>query len=150
MCVIIDTNMAGVVFGPFPIPDAIPVMTWITDGDGKLAYGGKLAAELLQIKKFRGWLVEQYRAGNAIRYPDEAINREVIRVRPQCQSDDSHIIALARVSGARVLYTNDRQLQNDFTDKNLLRNPRGKVYQRSEHQRLFKSAPRCRAIPKTA
>ena len=45
-----------------------------------------------------------------------------------CKSNDPHVIALAQISGARLLYSNDNTLQDDFQDKNLLDNPRGKVY----------------------
>ena len=44
------------------------------------------------------------------------------------KSNDPHIIALAQVSGSRLLYSNDSDLQDDFTDGRLINNPRGKVY----------------------
>ena len=44
------------------------------------------------------------------------------------KSDDPHILALAQLSDVRLLYTNDGDLQQDFGDKNLIDNPRGKVY----------------------
>ena len=44
------------------------------------------------------------------------------------KSDDPHILALAQVSGVRLLYTNDRPLHGDFGNKRLIDNPRGKVY----------------------
>ncbi|MCE2463042.1 MAG: hypothetical protein J4F46_03880 [Dehalococcoidia bacterium] len=31
-----------------------------------------------------------------------------------CRSDDPHVIALARISGTRLLYTNDNDLEGDF------------------------------------
>ena len=50
-----------------------------------------------------------------------------------CESDDPHIIALAQISGARLLYTNDLALQRDFRKRDLIADPRGKVY--STHRR---------------
>ena len=44
------------------------------------------------------------------------------------QSDDSHVIALARASGARLLYTGDTALIADFKDKRLIDKPRGRIY----------------------
>ena len=44
------------------------------------------------------------------------------------KSDDPHVIALAQISGARLLYSNDPDLQQDFGDKRLIDSPRGKVY----------------------
>ena len=46
----------------------------------------------------------------------------------KCRSDDPHILALAQVSDVRLLYTNDGDLQQDFGNKSLIDNPRGKVY----------------------
>jgi len=37
------------------------------------------------------------------------------------------IVALAQVSGARLLYSNDRNLQQDFGNKAFIDKPRGKV-----------------------
>jgi len=51
----------------------------------------------------------------------------------QFSSNDLHVLALARVSGARLLYSEDRKLQRDFTK--ILR---GKVYSKVDHQHLFK------------
>ena len=48
-------------------------------------------------------------------------------------SDDPHVLALAFVSGARLLYTNDPRLQRDFTNPALIR-PRGKVYSTAVHR----------------
>ena len=31
-----------------------------------------------------------------------------------CRSDDPHVIALAKISGTRLLYTNDNGLEGDF------------------------------------
>lgn len=50
-----------------------------------------------------------------------------------CVSDDEHIIALAQISGARLLYSNDGDLHKDFRNKNLIDNPRGKVYSTREN-----------------
>ncbi len=67
------------------------------------------------------------------------------------RSDDAHIIALARVSGARLLYSNDHSLQQDFTDHRLVSNPRGKVFSTrqtsaltSAHRNLLANKNLCR------
>ena len=44
------------------------------------------------------------------------------------QSDDPHVLALAQASGARLLYSNDGPLQDDFRNRRLIDNPRGSVY----------------------
>ena len=52
---------------------------------------------------------------------------DILVERGVCQSNDQHVIALAIVSGARLLYSNDRRLQRDFKDRRLI-DPPGKVY----------------------
>ena len=44
------------------------------------------------------------------------------------ESDDPHVIALAQLSGARLLYSNDAALQRDFRSPQLINSPRGRVY----------------------
>ena len=60
-------------------------------------------------------------------------------MRGAVKSDDPHIIALAQVSGARLLYSNDKSLQQDFKNKDLINNPRGKVYITNECRGNFSS-----------
>jgi len=54
---------------------------------------------------------------------EEALYRSSV-----CISNDHHIISLAQVSGARLLYSNDKRLQHDFKNRVLINNPHGKVY----------------------
>lgn len=44
------------------------------------------------------------------------------------KSDDPHVLALAQVSGARLLYSNDQDLSDDFRDRRFIDSPQGKVY----------------------
>ena len=54
-----------------------------------------------------------------------------------CVSNDVHILALARAAGVRLLISLDRDLHRDFTNPQILRNPRGKVYQNRQHAKLL-------------
>ena len=69
-------------------------------------------------------------SGRVERVGDEAAEAETVRMAEQkaCGSNDAHVIALALVSGARLLYSNDKDLGNDFGNKKLIKNPQGKVY----------------------
>ena len=58
-----------------------------------------------------------------------------------CISDDPHVIALARISGARLLCSNDKDLQQDFGTKNLIDRPRGKVYSTRDKQKYKEYQP---------
>lgn len=89
-------------------------------------------------------------------YVKDIDDEEVDRVAEQlcrdraCKSDDEHIIALARVGRARLLYSHDTALHRDFGNRELLSNPLGKVYStrtRSEftdgHRRLLANRNLC-------
>ena len=65
------------------------------------------------------WVVEE---------SEVEVRTEELRTAEVCVSNDPHIIALAQVSRSRRLYSNDSDLQADFTDKMLIDKPRGKVY----------------------
>ena len=56
-----------------------------------------------------------------------------------CRSDDAHVLALAKVSGARLLFTNDQALQNDFGNRGIVSGTRGKVYTTLKHQEIRRS-----------
>ena len=131
MCAIVDLNVASEVFGEDPPPAAEEFLEWLSDGRGVLVVGGKLQEELDgHSPDFRRWasqaiLARQMRVVNE----DEVGDRErQIRSAGECRSDDPHVLALAQVSGARLLYSNDRALQQDFADHRLINRPRGKVY----------------------
>lgn len=51
---------------------------------------------------------------------------------PSLTSNDPHVIALADVSGARILYSNDENLRDDFRNSVLVSSPRGKLYPTGE------------------
>lgn len=146
MCVIIDANVASKAF-KFPATgDAIPLLRWITDHDGKTVYGGRHAEELAKLKNAARMLAALSRAGRAIRVSDLEVNAEEQIVKKTCNvvSDDSHILALARVSGARVLYSEDEALWDDFRDPTIISKPRGRIYRRSEHKLLLRHDSSCR------
>ena len=108
-CLIVDTNM----------------MHWLTDTGnevsqividllkrkkGRLYIGGKLKSELPS--GLQPWLAEGVRAGWIVNVPDEEVSQEESRLvdRYVLESNDHHIVALARVSGARVLVSRDQDL----------------------------------------
>jgi hypothetical protein len=104
----------------------------------RLIYGGKLLKEYLGNSNVRRALLALDRAGRTISLPSEEVDREekVVKASSLCCSNDTHIIALARITGVRVLVSKDQDLHQDFTNAKLLK-PRGKVYQNSSHGRLL-------------
>lgn len=143
MCIIIDASVASQIVASPPNPNAQPVIEWLTERDGRLVYGGQLTRELFEIADVRRWLLVLDRAGRARQFPSSGVDSETEKVERSgiCRSDDPHIIALARLSGARLLYTNDGNLEIDFTNKALISRPGGKIYKRRAHSKLLRHTP---------
>ena len=131
MCGILDANVSSEVFGSNRPQAGKGFFDWINSGGGRLVVGGKLLVELdTSSAAFRDWALQARLSG---RLREE--NRRVVDTRTrelqrdgEFKSNDPHVLALAQVSDVRLLYTNDGDLQQDFRDKNLIDNPRGKVY----------------------
>lgn len=145
MCIIIDANVASLIFRKFPPGDYAPVIDWLYDGDGCLVYGGKLADELFKMRDVRSQIKVLNQAGRALSFEREAVDNEEIAVAATglCISDDPHVIALARVSGARTLCSDEDNLHADFKNQRLLSNPRGHVYQNANHRHLLRHTKSC-------
>jgi predicted nucleic acid-binding protein len=140
MCIIIDTNQLSNCFGDKPTKAARPVMQWVRKRSGCIVYGGKQQIE--EIKKVRAAVVrlaELKIDGLAIEIDKSKIAEEAKKIRnlPRA-SNDLHILALARASGAKLLFSMDKKLGQDFKNRKLVK-VRGSVYQgREEHRNLLK------------
>ena len=148
MCVIIDANLASSVFAKNPNQDYEPVKDWFTNPqkDGVLVFGGHLGKELNRVGNARRLLRQLHSAGRAIQMPNGDVNTEESNVIDSriCRSDDAHVIALARISGARTLCSNDQNLHQDFGNPQLINNPRGSIYQNASHRHLLRHTSSCR------
>jgi len=74
-----------------------------------------------------------------------------IQAEDRLKSDDAHVVALAIVSGARLLYSKDVDLHEDFKNSKIISDPRGKVYStyqsgefRGAHRKLLARRDLCR------
>jgi hypothetical protein len=145
MCVIVDTNVASIVFLEPTTPDYLPLVEWLHRRGGRIVFGGRLSVELMKVTRIAKRLRSLNQAGIALQYTTEEIKEEENAIREQCypRSDDLHILALARVSGARILCSNDGDLEQDFKDTSIVPSPRGKVYKRAQHRRLLKHSSSC-------
>ena len=131
MCAIVDANVANDVFGPGPCPSGEKFLYWIKKGSGRLVVGGELLEELESNSPgFRKWAAMAVNSAKM-----RIVNRgrvdarsEELRDGQTLKSDDPHVIALAQLSGARLLYTNDEDLQEDFRNRHLVNYQEGKVY----------------------
>ena len=155
MCAILDSNVKGELTAPSGEAGAA-FYDWLVSGQGKIVVGGtKMRAELYvhPVERDSRLMAELRRAGAIIETDDAKVDAgaEDLRRRGVCRSDDQHIIAVARVSGARLLYSNDPRLHDDFKDKPLIDRPRGKIYTtqrgkafRAVHRDLLQDRNLCR------
>ena len=100
----------------------------IDNGTVPLVVGGTKLVRELENTQVRRWVRELTNAGRLTRVDDSKVDSLAEQLDQLCNSNDSHIIALAQISGARLLYTNDQALTRDFRNSDLVNNPRGKVY----------------------
>ena len=136
MCAILDANVAGQVFGRDRPAAGRAFFQWLNSGRGRLAIGGRLRRELDRSHAFQAWRREAVLAGRVNLLSDEAVDGTASRLQRKqaCRSDDEHVVAVAQLSGARLLFSNDGDLQADFTDGALINEPRGKVYSTRVHE----------------
>lgn len=145
MCAIVDNNARDRFFRQPVDIDLQPLWRWIDDGKGVLVVGGHLLTELFGSQDAADAIQAWERAGRAVIMDKKTVNDETQRLRDDgaCVSDDEHVIALARVSGARRLCSSDQLLHRDFRNPDLVNNPRGRVYQNPTHIHLLSHEGRC-------
>lgn len=159
MCAIVDTNVVHEVFGRQPTDAGEGFFRWLNSGKGKLVLGGKLKEELMGkkpkkgeklkeevngVSEFRVWAAQNNLSGKLINADDNRVDQETEKVRSsgKLKSDDPHIIALAQVSGARLLFSNDIKLHKDFKNRNFIDEPPGKVYSTVKNKDFTESKKR--------
>jgi predicted nucleic acid-binding protein len=137
MCIIVDANASHELVERRP--SAIPVLNWLLDPRRKsgLIVGGHLLSELSKTR-LRETLVELGRAGRLKKVSADSVAQEVARLTAQnrCKSNDVHVVALAKVTRCKVVYTHDRALHNDLRT-NFRGASRVSVYQDETHAHLL-------------
>ena len=115
MCAIVDNSARDEVFGDARSAAGQYFFDWLQRG-GRLVIGGRLTDELKGSYKFNIWLKDALPAGRVRVVPRSLVDAEEkgLEQAKNFRSDDPHVLALAIVSGARLLYSNDRDLQKDF------------------------------------
>lgn len=115
-------------------------------GVPRLVAAGKLREELARNDRIRRQLVTLEQAGRLRSADVESLQNEEQRLRrtATCVSNDIHVLALAIVSGARTLATDDNALAADFRNKQVIDHPRGSIYRDpKKHGRLLRHTPSC-------
>ena len=152
MCAILDASALDHVFGGGRPPAGVAFLEWVTGGPGRIVLGGKLDRELRENERFRDWIRGAYLAGKARHVEKREVERiaKRLRIGRSCLSNDPHVIALAQLTGARLLYSNDRKLNRDFLNPRLVPAPRGQVYTTlddreftADHRTLLEGAITC-------
>ena len=132
VCAIVDEDAVAMIFGTNPQrpESAAKFFEHVDSGKLKLVLGGRLKKELLKSNQFKNWYSAAWKSGLTHNVPDEDVNcvEANLKQSESCKSNDTHVLALAKVSGARLLYTGDRKLMDDFRNKALIPNPKGKIY----------------------
>lgn len=142
MCLIIDANCISEFLGNSPA--AKPVAQWLMKRTSKLALGGsKLSGEYRKCGRILLILKELQARGQIHKCSDDLVDMKEAEIDGNIKSDDPHIIAIAILSGARLLYSHDQLLHMDFSRLA----PKGKIYQSENHAHLLQSAPCCTQHP---
>ena len=143
MCLIVDANVA-----PTYLAQPSAVIAWLLGkrGNPKLVAAGKLLEELARNADVRRRLVRLEQAGRLRSEDAEKLRLEERRLHAagRCTSNDHHILALAIITGARTLATDDNALAADFRNKRIIDQPRGSIYRDPEkHGRLLRHTSSC-------
>ena len=125
--------MTAEVFGNKKTPAGQKFREWLDSGRSSLVVGGKLYDELTH-EGFRAWSATAIKYGKLQLVDRAKVDERVTELHSSnaCTSDDEHVIALAQLSGARLLFSNDTDLHSDFKCKILINEPRGKIYSTNE------------------
>ena len=138
MCVIIDANVLGKFLSEPEDEDCNPIYQWLWKG-GRIVYssGGQFKHEIGA--SARSKLSELASKGNAVFINAQEFQdiEADVKIGGLCRSNDFHILALARFTRTRVLYTKDRKLIHDFKNKDIIDKPRGRVYTAKSNKNLL-------------
>lgn len=143
MCAILDADVRDEVFGGANSDAGKEFFNWIDGGSGRLVVGGANLTELMGNATFGLWRIEAEQSGRLIIERNDAVERRTTQLKDEgeCKSNDPHVVALGQVSGARLLFSNDKRLHRDFRNSRLINKPRGRVYSTRE-KKDFDSAKR--------
>ena len=130
------------VFGASRSRAARQFFDWLETPRARLVVGGTLYDELAEDRRFEKWAEVAIADGRLRPFAREEIEAEMAELSTKhLRSDDPFVIALARVAKARILYSKDGDLRDDFRDRTLVPNPQGRLYpmgdseQASRHRR---------------
>ena len=130
MCVIVDANQLGKFIKPNAPPGIVRLREWV-ERRGKIIYptSGQCADELHSHGEAKKKLAEYVKKGKAKVVDGQACEDAAREFEKQgINSNDAHILGLAKVARVTVLCTEDEDLKGDF--KRLIDG--GKIYPNNE------------------
>src|SRR4051812_4681249 len=118
MCLIVDANVAPEFFCTQE-PKTDDLRKAVFSGGCCVVYGGHLAIEYSRIEKAKAIILALDRAGKARAVAGDPLfaRTKELKASGAVKSNDPHIIALAQISGSRLLHSRDVALHEDFTNK---------------------------------
>jgi predicted nucleic acid-binding protein len=148
MCVIVDPPLFIAIFKATDIrhSEVAPILQWVLKGGGKFVIGGTMyRRELDAVSSVLRTLAELEKLRKVVRKDNALVDLEVARVKaiePSVDFDDPHLVALASVSGCRVVCILDNRAHRFLRKPSLYPSLslRPKLYTRSKNSNLICSA----------
>ena len=149
MCAIVDKNVFHELWEQGGTPAGQGFRRVIENGRIPLAFGGTMVEHEVappgRSSRMKAWIQQLQSAGRLVRVPDSEVDKRThelasgaAAISSIVRSDDPHVLALAEVSHARLLYTNDKKLTDDFRDAQIIKSPRGHVYSTNQNSEFNK------------
>jgi len=113
MCLVIDTCTIPKVFDQSNKEHErfAPVLKWVTQGDGRLIYGGqKYNAELRRLPRYIKIIVQLARGGRVVELPNTRVDQFAAKAKAKVADrafNDEHLVALVAISKCHVICTDD-------------------------------------------
>ncbi len=146
MCIVIDINVFGSVFGSTNSnhDDYAPVQAWVTEREGFVVMGGsQYLSELKKSKQYYGVLIELSKKGRVIIVSTEVVDQQQVQVEKLLATsdcDDCHLIAIIRASGCRLICSNDRRADKHLKNPDCYpgRQKPPSIYRSKHHKHLLR------------
>jgi predicted nucleic acid-binding protein len=129
MCVIIDMNTLPCIFNPENKDhnEFKSMLDWIDKGKGRIVYGGSgYLSELEKMTRYRRILNDYGRKRKTIKLDDDKVDQEQQKVKNKLEKidqisdfNDTHIVAIAIVSGCRLVCSKNSEHYPFIKDKRL-------------------------------
>lgn len=145
MCIVVDTCAFSSVFNERSKDHNKfePVKKWITKGPGFMVYGGsRYHFEIKNSTKFIGVIIELRKAGRAKEIVKAIVDQEELLVKSilqDCRCNDTHLIAIIRASGCKLICSADRKSDRFLKRRSLYIENQSppKIYRSRAHKDLL-------------